>query len=114
MRRILRTGLVLTVLISTFSPVEAVAVSANPSPVCSGATCKVTFPFTGESYAWTVPYSGSYQVQLWGAAGGSVTSLYPISGGFGGYLSGFKDFTSGQVLNIYVGGKGSDREGNHP
>ncbi len=96
-------------------PVTAQAVSANPTPDCSaGSTCTINFTFTGDYYSWTIPRTGTYTLQLWGAAGGSITSLYPTVGGMGGYVSGAYNFTSGQVIHVYPGGKASDQAGNHP
>lgn len=46
----------LSLVAITTSPTSASAVVAtNPTPVCSGATCTVTFPYAGDYYSWKVP-----------------------------------------------------------
>jgi trimeric autotransporter adhesin len=83
------------------------AVSANPSPVCSGAYCTVTFTFTGDYYAWTAPTTGTYDLKVWGAQGGN-DGTYPTQffGGRGGYSAGTVSLTAGTVLYVYVGQQG--------
>lgn len=73
------------------------AVSANPTPVCDGTICIVTFEYSGDYYSWTAPKSATYTFKVWGAQGGRITSLYPIDGGKGGYSSGTKNLTQGEV-----------------
>lgn len=91
---------------------SASAVSANPG-ACSAGQCDLTFSYTGDYYAWTVPYTTEYTLQAWGASGGggiAATSgggadAYGV-GGAGGYSSGKKTLTAGTILYIYVGQKG--------
>lgn len=67
------------------------------------------FDFTGSMQTFTVPHTGRYKLELWGAqGGGSYDSSYPNNalGGLGGYATGEIDLTAGQVLYVYVGGKG--------
>jgi hypothetical protein len=110
MKRLLRTGLILAVLISTLSPIKAIAVSANPTPDCSaGSTCTITFSYTGDYYSWTVPAAGNYTIQTWGAQGANgipYSSSFSSSGGRGGYTTGQYTATAGTVFNVYVGGTG--------
>ncbi len=105
MKVLLRTGLTLAVLISTLSPIKATAVSANPTPVCSGANCTITFAYSGDYYQWTVP-SGitSVSFDVIGAAG--ANSQYGALGGKGGRVQGNLTTTPGQTLYFYVGGIG--------
>lgn len=51
-------------------------------------------------YVVTIPTTGNYQVEVWGAQGGGTT------GGNGGYSVGNISLTAGQKIYIYVGGKG--------
>jgi hypothetical protein len=113
MKRIFRLGLGLSIIASILTPVNSSAISTNPTAVCSGATCKITFAYTGDYYTWSAPYTTTYTIELWGAAGGDITDYYPVTGGNGGYVSGTVSITSGEVLNIYPGGKGANRQGNH-
>ncbi len=78
------------------------------------ALTTVTFNFTGDVQTFTAPVTGEYIFETWGAQGGNITSLYPIDGGLGGYAKGSMMLTAGDVLNVYVGGKGQDRSGDHP
>lgn len=50
-------------------------------------------------YKVTVPTSGQYKFEVWGAQGG-------CSGGAGGYSTGLVQLNSGDTLYVYVGGKG--------
>ena len=63
-----------------------------------------TFSYTGRIETFTVPYTGRYKLEVWGAQGGSVSGY---AGGLGGYAHGIKELTAGQVLYIVVGGQGS-------
>ena len=62
------------------------------------------FAYTGSVQAYTIPVTGTYRVELWGASGGDAG---PYKGGLGGYTSGYIHLQAGQVLYFYVGGEGS-------
>lgn len=96
------------VAVTATAPV-AKAVSANPSPVCSGEICKVTFPYTGDYYTWTVPAGvTSIDFDVQAAAGGTSTEMYsPASGGLGGRVTGNLTVSPSSALFIYVGGQPS-------
>ena len=105
------------VLILGFSlPIgRANAVSANPSAVCTGLNCTITFSYTGDYYSWTVPASvNSLTIDVRGARGGN--GVFPSctngsagsNGGLGGKVTGTLTVTPGSTLYIYVGGKGED------
>ena len=105
-------GMILVVPASTDSPADAV--STSPSLVCSGAVCTWTFPYTGDYYDWTVP-AGVAQVgfDVYGAQGGNGGPSaggtgQTKAGGLGGRVQGKLVTTPGDVLRIYVGGKGTD------
>jgi len=55
---------------------------------------------------WTVPASGVYRIETYGAQGGP-------SWGLGAYMSGDFTLTAGQVLRIVVGQAGASQNGSH-
>ena len=67
--------------------------------------------YTGGVQEFTVPYTGKYKLEVWGASGGqgcqngSCNSNY--AGGLGGYSYGEKQLTAGTKLYIVVGGAGA-------
>jgi len=67
------------------------------------------FKYTAGSQTFTVPKTGKYKIEAWGAQGGSL-DIYNNNrnGGKGSYTSGEITLTSGENLYIYVGGKGID------
>ena len=83
------------------------------SQACNtGSCCTFTskdFGYTGGMQSWTVPSgcAGTYQLEVWGAQGGS----YQSAGGKGGYSKGNKALSAGTVLYIGVGGQGSTFNG---
>ena len=80
------------------------AVSANPTPVCVGANCTVTFSYSGDYYLWTPPANAqNIGFDVLGAQGGR-------SGGLGGRVTGAL-LTGNTPLFIYVGGAGAQGSG---
>jgi hypothetical protein len=69
---------------------------------------KYTFDYTGGAQTWQVPGNViKVKIEAWGAEGGSNTLYSPAkSGGKGGYAVGETTVTPGEILHIYVGGKG--------
>lgn len=69
-----------------------------------------TFGYTGGIQTFTVPYTGTYLLQAWGAEGG-MANAYPYNsstsyrkmGGYGGYAAGYKFLTAGTVLYVGIG-----------
>jgi len=57
------------------------------------------FSYTGSTQTWTAPANGTYQLEVWGAEGG--TSGY---GGKGGYSKGNINLSKGEILYINIGG----------
>lgn len=109
MKHTLRIAIALSVVASTFvtsSHQAGNAVSPNPAPVCSGATCTVTFAYTGDYYQWSAPAAGTYTLEVWGAQGGGVGANYWGVGGKGGYAKGDLTLSNGANLYIYVGQQG--------
>jgi hypothetical protein len=78
-----------------------------------GGSGTQTFNLTGGTQTFTVPAGvTSINIEAWGAEGGSAlnnASWDPLfqMGGNGGYSSGTLAVTPGQVLHVYVGGRGN-------
>jgi hypothetical protein len=62
-----------------------------------------TFDYTGDVQSYTVPLTGTYKLEAWGAVGGYDTGR----GGYGGYSYGMVKLTQNNVLYITIGGKGN-------
>lgn len=65
------------------------------------------FDYTGGEQTFTVPFSGTYKLETWGAEGG-YSRNNDILGGFGGYSIGFVKINYSDSIYINVGGKGID------
>jgi len=67
------------------------------------------FPYTGSVQTYTVPATGTYKIELWGAQGG-VGVFSPskpgCAAGKGAYTSGTISLTAGEILYVHVGQKG--------
>ncbi len=59
------------------------------------------FDYTGSAQSYTVPVTGIYKVECWGA---SASGQY--NSGRGGYTMGYITLTKGTVLYVYVGQEG--------
>ena len=57
---------------------------------------------------WTVPESGIYRIEAWGAEGGAASGT---NGGKGAFSSGLFTFNDGQKLFLNIGQKGTDSTG---
>ncbi len=87
------------------------SVTANKAVTANFAvdiSYSIDYGFTGGSQSLSVPYTGLYRIETWGAQGGTGphgdgTEL----GGNGGYTVGTISLTSGNALYIYVGGQNS-------
>ncbi len=64
---------------------------------------KPDLKYTGSYQTFTVPCSGIYKVETWGAQGGSYSSTYV--GGKGAYVKGEIYLEEGTKLYVYVGGQ---------
>ena len=67
-----------------------------------------TFDYTGTVQSYTVPVTGIYKLEIWGAQGGSGG----YGGGLGGYSYGNIKLNQGSILYIYIGGAGESYNGN--
>ena len=59
------------------------------------------YDYTGGEQTFTVPVTGTYKLETWGAAGGGVQA------GFGGYSTGNVTLSTNEKIFIVVGGAGS-------
>lgn len=64
------------------------------------------FDYTGGIQILTVPYTGLYKLEVWGAQGGG--SYYKQAGAKGGYSMGHTLLHKNEILYIVVGGKGGE------
>lgn len=57
---------------------------------------------------WTIPHTGTYKIETWGAQGGANYHTQRVRGGYGAYMSGEFELTKGETLRILVGQRGLD------
>ena len=62
------------------------------------------FAYTGSVQTYTVPFTGTYKLEVWGAQG---TDFIKGTGGNGGYSYGTISLTKNKVLYVCVGGQGN-------
>ncbi len=84
-------------------------------------TVNVTFDVAGgvvettytepKEHTYTVPSTGNYKLETWGAQGGSANSTY--IGGYGGYSVGNVNLSKDDIIYINVGGKGEVTNGGY-
>ena len=80
----------------------------NGTNTIANAQFITQFSYTGSYQTYTVPATGWYNVELWGAQGGDATY-----GGKGGYTSGLTYLNQGDNYYIYVGSQGSGATGGY-
>ncbi len=80
----------------------------NPNYVEPQEATIHTFNYSGGQQTFIAPCDGLYKLETWGAGGGTSYSDNRGYGGKGGYSYGEKYLSKGDILYIYVGGKGSD------
>lgn len=64
-----------------------------------------SFNYTGNYQVFTVPTDGYYEIELWGASGGSNEKTVENTSGRGAYTKGTIYLNKGENIYIYVGGK---------
>ena len=62
------------------------------------------YTYTNSEQIFTIPKSGYYKLEAWGAQGGSYNTTY--LGGYGGYSVGVYKASKGEQLYVNVGGAG--------
>lgn len=75
--------------------------------VDEGKAYSKSFGFTGKVEEFTVPYTGFYFVEAWGARGGDNDA----PGGYGGYVKTYSFLNKGEKLYVGVGGQGHTARG---
>jgi hypothetical protein len=81
--------------------------SVGTTPTCTVVLSKL-FDYTGGAQSYTIPITGTYKLQVWGAQGGTVSSK---TGGLGGYSIGTLVLSEIKNFYVYVGGSGSTSAG---
>lgn len=67
------------------------------------AMAPVSFDYTGSEQSFTVPYSGYYKIEAWGAGEKGITQFSDLAG-TGAYTSGIINLQEGTIIYIYIGG----------
>ena len=84
----------------------------NESFSCGGSDIQRilewAFDYTGSAQEFTVPYTGTYNIELWGAQGGNFNDIE--IGGYGAYSTGFINLSKNNRLYVNVGGAGLKNE----
>lgn len=80
--------------------------SSGCSSAYSGTTLAGEVTVSSGKQQWTVPITGSYRIEAWGAQGASAQS--GRTGGRGARMRGTFSLTKGQVLTILVGQSGTE------
>ena len=80
-------------------------VSALAMLACVAEADAETFIFTGGVQSFTVPISGEYALDVFGASGGASANAV---GGLGAEVSGDIFLTAGETLTLFVGGQGQN------
>lgn len=72
------------------------------------------FVYTGECEEYTIPKTGLYVLEVWGAQGGiggNASNVQNIPGGMGGYSNGTVSLNKGEKIYVCVGGQGNSAKG---
>ena len=75
------------------------------TPISYTGSTIFNFDYTGAEQTFTVPVTGTYKLETWGAQGGNGHDGYTI-GGYGGYSNGILHLNTNEILYINVGGQG--------
>ena len=88
---------------------QDVTLTANFVPDCINMVNKqYNFYYTGDVQNFIAKCYGTYQLEVWGAQGGTSNAYSndPAHGGYGGYSYGIIALSSENTLYAYVGGQG--------
>ena len=71
------------------------------------AKIEYTYDYTGKYQVFHAPFSGTYEVELWGAQGGYYNASQAAYGGKGAHTKGTIYLDAGTALYLYIGGQGA-------
>ncbi len=80
--------------------------SACANPIGNNTYNNTSTGYYGSYQSWTVPTTGTYTIEAWGAEGGTPTSYPQSTGGKGARMRGDFTLTAGEVIRILVGQQG--------
>ena len=80
--------------------------AGEPSVCEVNSADPISFDYTGADQTWTVPFTASFTIEVWGAQGQS-NGANAATGGLGGYSKADVSLSTGDVLHIFVGSGGS-------
>ena len=91
-----------------------VTLSASTTAYAQWVQTVYNYDYTGGVQTFTAPVAGTYQLQVWGAQGGTaqytrdLTDCNPTTGtgGYGGYSRGNVTLSEGTTIYVVVGGQG--------
>lgn len=92
-----------------YAVASTVTLSTNTTFYASWISPPVNFAYTGSTQSYTIPTTGVYKIEAWGADGGASTHGY--AGGKGAYGSGVVTLNAGTVLTIEVGSVAGYKDG---
>lgn len=72
------------------------------SDKCQSSTRYVGFSYIGRAQEYTIPKTGTYKIEAWGASGNAEGNA--ISPGKGAYVSGNINLATNNILFFYIGG----------
>ena len=83
-------------------------VTAAKTMYAQWVTTVTNFSYSGTIKTFTVPATGTYKLEAWGAQGGNslADNVEKATGGYGGYAVGNMTLASGTKIYVVVGGKG--------
>ena len=80
--------------------------TSEPKDIWTSHSEGYNFDYTGEIVEWTVPKTGIYSLETWGAQGGEATDgTNSARGGYGAYAYGEVLLQQGETIYINVGGQ---------
>ena len=89
----------------------------DPEDCTSTVNEEYTFEYTGEEQTFNAQRTGYYEIELWGASGGSYSNFQPedsnvttVYGGNGAYTSGIIGLEKNQKIYVYVGEEGTQQK----
>lgn len=78
--------------------------------IVDNLSCSNNYKYIGDYYTFVVPEDGYYNIELWGAQGGTVDNAI---GGKGAYTQGYISLSKGEIIYIYVGGTSTNYVGGY-